>query len=312
MSKESALASLTTMSAPVESQATIGPSNPPPQPQAAPQQLRSSEFSAFAKKETEIVRAREQLRLEKEQIASQKEELKGIYEKYNQYEQTKAKDPIAALKQLGFSETDVLNYLASGDESQLTPEQVAAKTAAEIADSKIKEFQDSQTKLAQEEAEKRNLQTINEYKSDLGRVLELNREKFPLSAHYGKAAQDLAFDTVVQILNDSQGQDPITHEEALELVESYYDYEFEEMSTIRGKRAPAQEPLPAELQPKAPERTRTVTPSDPNNIPKPTITRTRTLSNQVGASMSSMRPITNETREAKKERLINALKNGKL
>src|SRR5450631_3935233 len=116
MSKESALAMTGT---PNETTTTT----PPAAPTQAPQTVNSSAFSQLAKKETELVRQRQELKREQQALAAEKERLAGPAKQYQEYQDAKTKDPVAAMKMLGFSEQDIFNYMAQNEPVELTPEQ---------------------------------------------------------------------------------------------------------------------------------------------------------------------------------------------
>jgi hypothetical protein len=284
-----------------------GQATTPPQGETkteTPKEPDSTAFSHLAKKEAELVREREALKAEKEETARQLEIAKKIKAEYDDYQSTKTKDPVAALKKLGFSETDIINYLAAEETREISPEEKAAKAAQDATEKRLKEFEEAQTQKQLEIQKAEDEKVIAGFKSQLGQTIAKDKEKFKYCDFYGPIAEDLAWRTVQQVVMDSKGTDILTAQEAIELVEGYYKDEDERMSKLRLPKAEPKEELPA------PERTRTVTPGDPTQPVRPTITKTRTLSNTTTATVAATRHKMNETREEKKARLAERLRNG--
>lgn len=298
MSKESAMAALT---------GTPAPSSPglSAVPNAEPQALQSTPFAQLAKKEEEIVRQRNDVKRDREQIESEKQKILAIRKEYDNYTATKATDPVKALKMLGFTEADIFNYMAGNQPEELSPEQKAVKAAEEAADARIKAFEDSQTKRVQEEQKKSDDALVQGYRREAAKVVESNSDDFKYCNFYGPIAQDLIYETVLAIVKESDGKDVVTPKEAAEMVEQYYREQDEAMSKLRTP-ATNVEPVKADTT-----RSRTVTPGfAQTDQPKPTITKTRTLHSATTSTVASMRQNRNETREQKRERLMDALRNG--
>lgn len=304
MSKEAALAAA---GVPAPSSPGLAPANLPPQESRAPAELDSSRFAKLAQKETEIVRARLELKKEQEAVLAEKERFKPIWERHKAFEETKSKDPIAALKMLGFSETDVINFMAAEAKPEQTSEEKAIAAAQAAADERIKVFEESQSKKIREEQQERDNKAIQGYKSTLSDTVEKDKDKYEYCAHYGSVATDLAYELAEQIAVKSEGKEVISAQEAIQMVEDYYEEQDKLMSSLK-KRQPKTETPPA----KPAEPDKKVTPGFPNaEQPKPTLSRTRTLTNSATASVASTRQKLNESKEQKRERLMNILRNGK-
>lgn len=311
MSKESAMAAITGAPAPV---ITKTPENVISEPvNNTPQPNTSDAFAQIAKKESERVRKEQQLKIDREAFQKEKAEAQAIIQKENEFQSLKQKDVVQALKLKGFSEQDIFNYLADQQPKELTPEEKAAKAASEAADAKIKAWEDQQKKEKEEARAKADSSLITGFKGTIAKTIEAEKDKYEYCAHYGEMANDLVYETVLAIIKDAKGEGiPEPRElrkQAIDLVEEYYEEQDKAMSTIK-KRNP--NPAPAKEEPtKAPERTRTVT--DVRGEPvAPTITKTRTLSNGAVATAASALRNRTETKDQKRERLINALREGKL
>lgn len=308
MSKESAIAAAQAQPTPASAQPAA------PAPPAAPPQSDAARFAALALKESQNVKEREAIKKEREAFLAEKTALEAERPKVNQvletakkFEELRKTDRIAALKALGFSETDIFELVSNLEPpKEPTPEEKAAKAAEAAADAKIKAFQDAEAKKAEEAQKARDSQIVNGYKSEIAKFVEANKEKFEYCAFYGQPALDLAYETIVAGLRESKGEDLIDFKEAIQMVEDFYEEQDKAMSAIK-KRQPAEA---APEAPKAPERTRTITQGDPNHKTLPTITRTRTLSNadRIAGDQARATAPRNETREQKRERLINQIK----
>ncbi len=299
MSKEAAMAMLTGSPAP----AAPSPEIPvAPEAQAAPEPLKSTQFNAFAKKEAELVRQRQAL-------SAERKTLEEASRQYQEFQLKKKEDPIAAMKMLGFSETDIFNYMANQQPVELTSEEKAVQAAQKAADERIKAFEDAQMKKEQDFQATQDKQAIATFQSEIAKVMQTNAEKFEYCAHYGEEAQDLAYELTAAVFKESEGKELLKPNEALEMAENYYEEKDKAMSGIRKRQPPK-----AEVAPPAPaERSRTVTPGYPNqkmDQPKPTISKTRTLTNAATSTVASTRYAGNETRTQKRERLMDRLRNG--
>lgn len=266
--------------------------------------LKSQRFNEFAKKEAEIVRMRQQ-------IAADRKELEEPMRVYKEFQTKKSSDPIAAMKLLGFSETDIFNYMAASAPPELTAEEKAIKAAEAATDAKIKAFEDAQAKKQTDQQAIVDKQSIQSFQAELGKTIQANKEKFEYCAYKGEEAQDLAYELTVAVFRDTKGKDLLKPEEAIQMAEDHYEAEDKAMSGIR-KRQPAESKAPV-AAPSAPVRTRTMVTNHgagPVETPKPTLNHTRTLTNAATSTMASMRQARNESKDQKRERLINMLRGG--
>jgi hypothetical protein len=278
---------------------------------AARPEVDSAVMAAYAKKEAEFVRRQEAFKKEREAWEkTDKFRADEVLKKAKLFEETKGRDQIEALKLLGYTETDIFNMLARVEPKEKSTEERAIEAAQYAADQRIKEFEDNQKKQTETAMAKRDQDLITGFKSDMGKVIGANKEKYEYCSYYGPAAEALAYETVLQIVRDSKGADIPTAEEAIAMVEEYYEEQDKAMSQLK-KRQPKVETAAPENKP-APDRSRTVTTPAGSTPPKPTITKTRTLSNAAVATAASGMRRANETPSQKKERLIEALKRGSL
>jgi hypothetical protein len=311
MSKESALAMLTGNPTP-----TV-PSNPiptiPPVLEGQTStptehtELKSAPFSHLAKKEAELVRKREEFKKEQETWSQERARLADAKQKYDDYLKAKETDPVGALKILGFSETDLFNYLANQQPQELTSEQKAAQAAEKAAEAKIKEFQDNQLKKEKEAQDAQDRGLIEGFRNEVKDAIQKNKDKYEYCSYFGKPAEDLAYEITLAVVKESNGEDVITAEEAVRLAEEYYEEEDRAMSQLKKRQPKVETPTQQKTEP---TRTRTVTPGHPNaDQPKPTVNKSRTLAG-TASTIASTRVSRNETKEQKRERLIEALRNG--
>ena len=276
MSKESATQMLST--------AITGAKTEPVAPVETPKTdvpLDSTRFAQLAKKEQELQKQREALRAEQDGFKSEREKFTEIRQKLEQFEEMKVKDPVAALKLAGFSEKDLYKFIAAQEDNS-TPEEKAIKaTQSEIA-----KFKEEQEKIRLEAETKRNEEVIKSFKEDITKTIKDNADKFEFCSYNGPAAEELIYDTVAQVLQDSG--EVITPNEAAEMVEAYYEEQYKLMSNLK-KIKPKEEPKP-ESKPET---------SQPS----------KTLSSKVAATAASTVVTKRESPSEKKARLINKLAN---
>lgn len=298
MSKESALATVAAPAAPAATESPV--TNPAvPQPDAA-------RFAALARKEAQIVRDRETFKKEQAAHVEEKARVQAVLKKAQEFEDLRKTDRIGALKAIGLTDNDIFELLADQEPpKQATPEERAAKAAETAVEAKIKAFQDGEKKKQEQAEQDRDKKIVANFKSEMGNFIEKNKDTYEFCAFHGDAAQEMAYEIVVEGLRSSNGEELIDMKEAIEMVEQYYEEQDEAMSALKkrqAKNAPAPEPVNA-----GPVRSRTVTPGDPNYRQAPTIQRTRTLSNDARPNAAAVAP-KNETRDQKRERLISQIR----
>ena len=297
MSKESAMQMLTSTSpapaapAPAGSpglQSAPAPAAEGAAPAANPQPaLESTRFAQLAKKEAELQKQREAFKAEQTQFMTERQKIVEIQKQLNGFNELKMKDPVAALKQMGFSETDLFNFIAA-QEDKSTPEEKAAKAAQ----NEIQKFKDEQAKAAQEAQEAKNKQVLGQFRKNIAETITNDPEKYEYCNHYGPIAEELIYETVTAVLESDK--ELISVAEAAAMVEQYYEEEDKAMSSLKKRqpKAPATEAAPA---PEAALK--------PQVSPRPSAGRT--LSSKATASVAStVTAPRNETPDQKKARLI--------
>jgi hypothetical protein len=292
MSRDQAMASLT--GTPI-----VAPPAVTEVPQA-PIQSDSARFAHLAKKESEIVRQRDEIKRDRELVTKERAEAQAILQKEKDFENLKKINVIEALKLKGFTEQDIFNFMAENQPVEATPEQKAAKAAEDAAGAKIKAWEDEQAKKQAEELSRRDVGLISGFKGTISKTIGADKDKYEYCAHHGAVAESLVYETVLASIRESKGKDIMSAKEAIELVEQYYEDEDKSMSTLK-KRNPVTKTVTTEAKPA--ERTRTVTNQRGETV-KPDVQKTRTVNTQVRTMA--------ETREQKRDRLVAALKNGKL
>lgn len=295
MSKEAALQILqpsVPTAAPIE---TVPAGTPGVEPEPKKDDLDSSRFASLAKREAKFVSEREAFNKERDkwtkELETERSKLKDAMTPFQKFEELKKTDAVEALKSLGFSETDIFNWMASNEKKEPTIEEKAQAAA----DARIKEWEKKKADEAEAEAQKKSEAMIVRFKTDLHEHLDKNKEKYEYCAFHGELAEDMAYRAIQQVLKDSEGQDFMTLDEAYEMVEQLYEEEDKAMSTLK-KRQPKVE-APA---------------VNPDNVPlkpevKPGMGKAMTnTATPTSAAMVNKR----ETSEQKKARLIEKLRRG--
>ena len=281
-----------------------GNTQPGPAP-AEQQHSDSARFAAIARKEAQLVRDREAFKAEQAAILKEKEAARAVLDKSKRFEELRGKDGIAALKEMGYSETDIFNMFASlGPKTEPTAEQKIVADAKAAAEAEIRAFKEEAAKKEAEATAARDKQLISGLRTGISEFIKANPEEYRYCAYYGEQATEQAYEIIKAGLEASKGEDLIDFKEAVKMAEDFFQERDNDMEKIR-KRAAA----PAEVPPTktAPARTRTVTAGDPRYQQATTITRTRTLTNDARVTGTQQIPRA-ETREQKKERLVAQIK----
>lgn len=248
-------------------------------------QLDSTRFSHLAKKEAELQRQRAELKQGQTQLMTERQKMQEIQTQLNSFNELKTKDPVAALKHLGFSETDLFNFIAA-QEDRATPEEKAQKAVQ----TEIQKFKDEQSQKEQELINRRNTETLQEFRQNITKTISSDPETFEYCNYHGPLAEDLIYETVAAVLETEKVV--ISVKEAAEMVEKYYEDQDNDMKTLKKRQPKVEEPVkqpPEQIKPQVSPR------------PMPA----RTLSSKTGATIASTvsKPV-NETHDQKKARLI--------
>jgi hypothetical protein len=251
-------------------------------PEESQPQVTSSQVAQLAKKEARIFREREEIKKQREEI----ERLKKPFVDFN--ELFKA-DKIQALRSLGFTETDIINFAAGTEPVELTPEQKAANAA----DERIKKWENDQADKAKLVEAKKNEDVISHFRGKiLPDFITKNAEKYEYCKFNGPLAVDLIYRTMDQILKDSG--ELISLDEATAAVEAMYEEEDKEMTTTIKKRKP-----PVDLAPS----TEVEQPLKPSVVQMPKKTLTGNVTATAAATANRK-----ETHEQKRERIIEQIR----
>lgn len=286
MSKESALAVATPAAIPIPTEGSS--ENSPSTSITSTPTIDAQRLAKQARREAEIQAKREQFKREQQEFQSTKQRADEILKKAQEFETTRTKDPVQALKMLGFNEAEIINFLTANDPVEKTPEQ----KAAEAAQAEIKKFQEDQEKKQQEQVKAQHKQVIDNFKKNITTTIAKNAEKYEFCAYEGTAAEELIFETVSACLAEDRKTNPnaeaISIEEAAQMVEDFYEQDYKEKSGKLKKLKPA-DPPKTEEPVKAP------------------IQSPRTLSNRVTATVASTATKA-ETPSQRRERLIKQIK----
>lgn len=249
-----------------------------------PVSLESTRFAQFAKKEAQLVKEREAMKLERAKYDE-------VNKKVQAFEDKRKTDPVAALRDVGFSETEIFNFLAAetdAKEKASNPEEIARRVAQE----ELKKRDDEQSKNAQTAQEKKNAEIIDTYKKSITDVIKNGADKFKANTHFGPVAEEMAFLVAEEAVK--AGDDAPSAQEAAEIVEEYYKMQYEDLKTLFEPKVQAKVEAPV-----AQDKTKTLAPMLQHNKPK-------TITNQVVATTASTIQ-KKESRSEKRERLMRQL-----
>jgi Holliday junction resolvasome RuvABC DNA-binding subunit len=260
---------------------------------APAKELESDRIALVAKKEAKLVARDLELKKRAAEFEEKEAKLKDYMQRIEAFEAKRKENPVEALKDIGFTDTEIFNYLAAQEKKEPTPAEVAQKAAAD----EITKFKEEQKEIASKAEKERQQALVTEYTNKIGSAIKANPEKYEYANYYGKVAEELALEFATECAK--QGQDLPTPEEVAQAVEEYYEEQDKAMSALK-KRQPKVEPKPVVEGKVGPERTRTVTPPQQQS---------KTLTNKVSATAASTIS-RRETHEQKKARLIEAVKNG--
>lgn len=263
--------------------------------------LQSSRFAAIAKREAKLVKDREEWAKIRDQEKAEIEKLKGeLKEKLTPIEKfqvMRSQDPVAALKELGFSDTDIINFMAQSEKRELTPEEKAKLAAQE----EIEKFRREEAEKAAKAETERNDQIISKFRSDIKAQIQKEAEKYEFCAFYDDVAVQKVFDHIEKVAKETQELIPI--EQALAEVEAYYEEEDRLLSEKVKKRNKG-----GVVGEEKKEETKTDSKKEEKAPPPP-----KTLTNAATATVAGTAKVEKtETRAEKRARLAEALRRGSL
>jgi hypothetical protein len=293
MSKETAL-QMTNGTTPAPTEAPPAAAAPAQPTETKADDIQSSRFAIHAKKEAQLVKDREALKKEREEWLAQKKQADDILAKGKLFDETFAKDPVEALKLLGYSEAQIYNIIAEGaNPKEKTPEEIAREAARLEIEENEKKRKDSEAQAQRERDEK----VIAKLKTDITDTLKKKADKYEYCAFEGPDAEAQVFEIIAQNLEINK--ELLSIDEAFDILEEYYEKRDQEMSKLK-KRQPKPQPEPTPDDEPAPAAAKSATPK----------TAAKTLTNQVTATVASTIPAKRETRSQLKDRLAKRLAEG--
>lgn len=252
---------------------------------SVPQPMVSTQLSHIAKQEAKILAERQAFKKEQEEFKAMRARVEEVYNKANAFEETRKKDPIKAMKDIGFTEKEIIDYLAQEEAPKLSTE--------EVVQAEIKKYKEEEENKAKEAQKKNDQVLIQKFRGQLNDVVKADPAKYELCAHHGAVAEEIMFEIAVE--EAKTGQVPDVKSIADE-VEDFYLQQFQAMSKLK-KLTAKQEAI---LEAKEPERSRVVHP--PQDLVKP---KTTTLTNKIAATTAAIAKPQNrtETRDEKRARI---------
>lgn len=307
MSKESALQMLSGTTAPVQTTPGLLTHDMPTKTAAAdpaaaaavetPKDnvvgLETSRLAIFAKKEAALLKEREAFKAEREAVAREKAEAEAYRRRGQEFDEISKKDKIAALRMIGWTETDIVNAIA-GTETAADP--TPEERAAAAAEAKIAAWEKAQEDKATKQASERNLQTIQTLKKNIADTITNQAEKFEFCSIEGAEAEEQVYEIIEQnlIIN----KELLTVEQALEIAEELYEARDKAYSAAKKRAARGAQTTDAPVQTEPKQAASTGTKPD-----APARGRTE-------APVVPTIPL-KETRDQKKERLAREFSAGK-
>lgn len=252
--------------------------------------LDSDRHAALAKKEALLVKRE----LESKKLEAQAKE---VLKRAAEFEEKKKTDAVGAMRDLGFSDTEIFNLFTSVTEKK---EPTAEELARSVAQEELGKYKTEQQKAADEVLKTRQKALIDKYTADIEAAFKADPDKYEFSTHYGAQAKADAMFVAQEAVKD--GGEPLSPTDIAEIVEAMYEGEAEKLKSLKKMQA-ERAANPNEQVKKEPERTRTITPPVGANLPA------KTLTNKVTATVASTVK-RNETRDQKRARLEDALRRG--
>lgn len=233
-------------------------------------------FAALAKKEKAIQKQVAEAKALAEQVAKERAEYEAWKKQKAEEEDAWNRNPLDALSKRGWDYKKLTEMVLAGENP--TPEMVAKLTAQE----ELKAWQKSQEAERQRQAEEaaqrareEEEKAFQDYRVSLTEHIAANSDKYEYCKLFEGHSEDLAVE--VQKQHYAKSQRVLSKDEALELVEKYYEGLVDKATTTKKYVAKATP------QPKAEEKPST--PAQP-----------RTLTNQLTPSANATRSLTREER----------------
>jgi len=322
MSKESALALLKGTPTPTPAVAPTGappvaatptaPVTPPADPAVPPTETPPDDrLGLLIKKEAKIFEEREALKREKEELLKEREQYQQYNKKAKDFEELASKDKIAALKMLGWSDTDIFNHMTK-EPGQVDPIEEARK----IVQEEIKKLRDENAEKETQKKQNEDNRLVKEFKADITKTIKDNVEKFECCAFEGEEAELQAYHIILANLRENPNDPLMTIEEALEMTEDLYKEKYEKATKVIKKLNPTTGQVETSAAPvEIPAGSKVLSSPRGNNVGQPPVSQTptakpKTLTNSVAptAAAASTTTTQRETPQQKKERLANLIR----
>lgn len=326
MSKESALAMAKAV--PASTQATAAPITPQPIATKVPVEtpivekkdptpvatsatetpVDDKRLSILIKKEADLFKQREAINKDKTDLATKAAEYDRVINRIKEFETTAKTDKVAALKMLGWTDTDIVNAMNA------EPGQVnAAEEARKIALEEVGKIRKELTEKEQKEKSDRDVSLVNNFKADISKTIKEKADKYEFCALEGAEAERLAYHMVDQNLRINK--ELITIDEALDMVEEVYEQKYRAAQKLK-KLQPVTEAVAEPTTTAEVQRGQFAGRPPVSNTPQPAAqpaARPRTLTNAVTpTAASTTNNAVRETPEAKRARLADAIRQGGL
>lgn len=254
-------------------------------PEETKKEPLSPALAALAKKQKEILRQRESVKLKEQALLEREAKLREIEDRISKFESLS--DPLEALKLKGWSYKDVTDFVLNNNKP--TPEQQIKSVEQQMRDWMSKQ-EDAQKKAAEEATSRAKAEmdaVVTNFKGEIAEFLDAHKDTYELTSLYQQ--QELVFSTV-QAHFDQTGK-VMSIKEASELVEKYLEEQVEQ--SLKTKK------LQSRLAPRAAEG------SKPEGKAGAT-----TLTNQMSSSAPSM--VSPRIENDRMKRALAALESGGL
>lgn len=232
-----------------------------PEVQATPEAPKAGEaanrFAFLAKKESALQKQRADLKAQREAIESQRAEVEKLRQEIQAAQAKKGSyrtNPLALLEDNGMTYKELTDYILNNNSVSTEAQIKAIQEKIEAVERQRDLDRQESERKAQEQAQAREAQVIQEFKSEIQSFLKSKAETYELTALYDSA--DLVYDTVEEYFNKTSKV--LSIPEACDLVEKYLEGQVEKSLKTKKLSSKFQKPetAPAEKpSASAPKRT---------------------------------------------------------
>lgn len=272
--------------------------------------LTSTRFAHLSKKEAALVKERESLKQERESFKKEQGEIdkyRKAWEMVNEIAEMQKVDAVGAMRKAGFTDNDLMAFLAQTEDTS-SPEEKAAK----MVKTEINNFKSEQAKIAEENNKKAQEvqkleedRTLAKFKVDIGSKVAASSDKYEYCSFHGESATELIYETISSVLADSN--EMLSIEEAAQLVEDFYEEQDKSMNSLKkrsGHITQTPKIIEKEAPPAAPiPQTKTLAQRIESKQYVDNKVPTKTLSNKLTTSITSQANY-NLTPQQNKEAII--------